>query len=305
VKITALLSWFDEAPSTLAACISSLGAIGVDHLVAVDGRYLLYQDDRVNSGSYQHMLVQEACRGAGIGLTLHVPTEAFAGNEVEKRTLMFQIAEPLCEMGRDWLMVMDADQVAHGITPGELKQRLTDTELNVGEVMFTQEVDPAQRKGHDFHMPPLSRWAVPVLFRATPGLHCERNHYTYRTGDGRYYWGQNVSLSGLEVEPTISLEPLTIEHRPNLRPLERLSTKDAYYKRRDRLGIEWPDCDICKTQPSTESVPYDFQAFGEALQAGAVRVCEDCKPEVDKRNRARLRYLGFGDMDPSELVKQT
>jgi hypothetical protein len=151
--------------------------------------------------------------------------------------------------------------------------------------MFTQEVDPAQRKGHDFHMPPLSRWAVPVLFRATPGLHCERNHYTYRTGDGRYYWGQNVSLSGLEVEPTISLEPLTVEHRPNLRPLERLSTKDAYYKRRDRLGIEWPDCDICKTQPSTESVPYDFQAFGEALQAGAVRVCEDCKPEVDKRNR--------------------
>src|SRR6266498_1360247 len=53
LKIIAILSWFDESPSWLSACVASLARAGCSHLVAVDGAYRLYPDGRPHSGIAQ------------------------------------------------------------------------------------------------------------------------------------------------------------------------------------------------------------------------------------------------------------
>ncbi len=97
MRLIGILSWYDERPDWLAATVASLAKAQVSHLVAVDGRYALYPDSRPSSPGVQHDAIVETCRGAGMGLTMHIPTEPWAGNEVAKRTFCFELAETVEE----------------------------------------------------------------------------------------------------------------------------------------------------------------------------------------------------------------
>ena len=225
MKLVGILSWYDEKLSDLVACITSMARAGIDHLVAVDGAYALYPNGSASSHISQHDSIIGACRGLGIGCTLHIPQEVFFGNEIEKRTLCFQLAEQITTED-DWYFIMDADQTV--TEAAGLRERLEATDLDVAVVRFYEA-------GND----PISGFPVRDLFRAIRGLHLWGSHCTYRTGDGRFLWA-NVS-TGREPreEPALDLFPhVAICHAPRNRTRERQTAKDAYYERRTRLGAE-------------------------------------------------------------------
>jgi hypothetical protein len=129
------LSWFDERTDWLAELVASLAAVGVDHLVAVDGAYGLYPGARGSSGSEQASVVLGAAHGAGIGVTVHVPAFPWPGNEVEKRTVLFALGHLVAQPYDDWLVVADADEVWES---GDLRADLADCAADVAEVMLVE-----------------------------------------------------------------------------------------------------------------------------------------------------------------------
>src|SRR5262245_27680513 len=135
MRLIGILNWYDEKPAALTACVASMVKAGIDHLVAVDGSYALYPNPEPSSDPVQHDVILGICRGAGIGCTLHVPTEPYPGNEVEKRTLGFQLAEEVSDEN-DWYFLMDADQIILDATG--LKEALEETELDVATVCFQE-----------------------------------------------------------------------------------------------------------------------------------------------------------------------
>jgi hypothetical protein len=108
-RIIALLSWFDEPDAVLGQCLAGLQYAGVDHVVAVDGRYALFPGEDAVSPAAQQGLIALACRTLGMGCSLHLPTGAWSG-EVEKRNFLFDQGLAVAEPG-DWFLVVDADIV--------------------------------------------------------------------------------------------------------------------------------------------------------------------------------------------------
>jgi hypothetical protein len=185
-RIIGLTSWYEESGVWLAAMATSAAKV-CDHLVAVDGAYALYPDSRPQSGSEQAAIIQEAAKATGMGSTIHTPSERWFGNEVEKRTFMFHLAEAVSEPD-DWFIILDADETIVE-APNSLKDRLAAADEDVGEVMFWERKDLEQEPeegnaARQFDYPPESRFPVRILFRAIRGIHCAGNHYTYRTPDG-------------------------------------------------------------------------------------------------------------------------
>ena len=222
MKIVGILVWYDEDPAWLAACVASLAKAEVEHVVAVDGAFALYPNGTPTSGSEQHAAIQETCRGAGIGWTLHVPPIVWLGNEVEKRSFAFRLAETLTTEV-DWYFLMDADQIV--TTAVGLRDKLEATDKHVGEVRF-----------HDEGEEPLSGFPVRCVFRALRGLHLAGNHFTYALPDGRCLWGQSRVREPV-VEPAEDLSFVEVEHRAK-RQTARRAAQLAYYERRSRLNAE-------------------------------------------------------------------
>lgn len=225
MRLVGIISWYDEKPKDLVTAVTSIIRAGVDHIVAVDGAYALYPNGTPNSPPDQHEAIMAACRGLNVGCTLHVPSDVFFGNEIEKRTLCFQLAEQITTPD-DWYWVMDADQTVTSAIG--LRGMLEATDLDVATVKF-----------HDHGTDPISGFPVRDLFRAVRGLHLFQSHCTYKTGDGRFLWS-NIS-TGREPaqEPALDLFPhVAIEHHPNSRTKERNQAKVTYYERRNRLGAE-------------------------------------------------------------------
>lgn len=239
MRLLALLSWYDESPLWLNATITS-AAPHIDHLIAVDGAYALYPHGQPQSRSDQACAVIETCQAAGIGLTLHRPQKRWYGNEVEKRTHMFRLAEVEATPDEDWYLVLDADEVIHK-APHDLRQQLAATGHDVAEVTFWERGDPYRNPDRlkyesqvalpaDFH------YKVRILFRAIPGLRCDTTHYKYVTGDGRKLWG----YPGTSMQDALNLGDglFVIEHRTHYRPKQRHEDAQTYYARREQAGIE-------------------------------------------------------------------
>lgn len=152
---------------------------------------------------------------------MHTPADLYAGNEVEKRTLAFRLAEA-GSTEDDWYLVIDADEIvtaAHG-----LRETLDDaTRYDVAEVLV-----------HDADEDPLSGYPAHRLFRALRGLHVHKNHYTYRAADGLILRGNQHPKQ----EPSFLLPGVVLEHRPMVRDRSRHGAKLTYYERRDKLGAE-------------------------------------------------------------------
>lgn len=217
MKIHALLSWYDEDPAWLTRCVKSLALAKVDHLIALDGPYALFDgpakspDDQTDA-----ILLAAPC-------DVSVHRGGYDGNEVEKRNRLWELAEQHAKPG-DWYMVFDADEYVTE-APADLHALLEGTSFDVGAV---QLIEPGHSQG-TIHFP-----TFPMFFRAIPGIRCHRDHFTYRTPDGRNLWG-NAKTQRLEPR---AMTGVVVRHESELRNPMRRSRAKRYYAGRDAAGIE-------------------------------------------------------------------
>jgi hypothetical protein len=247
MKVIGLLSWFDESPTWLAATVASFGRI-CDHVVAVDGRYSMYEDDRTSSTTEQHEAIVETCRGTGLGLTLDVARRPYA-TEMEKRTHLFQLASIHAETFRDWFFILDGDEVLIE-APGRkhvhsVLKTLTERKQSVATAQLFEVVDPhadarrdeiSRKVETDLHY----STTTPRFWRALADMRVTGYHYHYsgiaEHGDREVLWG---SASSEDLVPWHHFgEDVLIENRCLKRAITRKKKRDEYYHLRDLSKIE-------------------------------------------------------------------
>jgi hypothetical protein len=224
-RVIALLSWYDEPASWLAALVASLHGVA-DAVVAVDGAYaLLQRPAAARSGVDQAQTIYATCWALGLDCLVYSPTDPWIGNECEKRSAAFAIANTLAEPGVDWILVVDADDLVTS-RPARLSDELATSTCDVGTVTFWHR--------HSDEPPTSAR----RLFRADPTLRVEGAHWVYVVGPAgrpRYLWGHEALH---ELEPADDFPALEIEHRRDWRDPARRSLQLNYYRDRDRDGVE-------------------------------------------------------------------
>lgn len=226
IRVVACCSWFDEDPSLLTRMVASLPSIGVDTLVAVDGRYRLFGDqdyDDFRSPPEQHAALWAACAEHHVRLVSDLAPGLYR-DEVEKRQRLFSLAESYAQTG-DWLLWIDGDEnVGQWLDPERsLSDHLRLTSRDVAEVTF---VDHEPRPGVVRH------WPLPRLFRAGKFSRMGPNHYTLIAHDGGALWGSNAHRTVAERVQV----PLLIEH--NQRAPERAERERRFITDRDRFAPE-------------------------------------------------------------------
>lgn len=230
MKITGLLSWADEKPLWLMAAITAIAPL-LDHLVAVDGKYILYPGaiDEPSSNVEQSVAVLEAAAANNIGLTLHRPKEPFYGNEVEKRNLTVQLAHSIKQTEADWVIVFDGDMVARKFDPGYVRYDLEKSDCAVAQYALYESPDSA-----GFTL-------LRSVYRVLPGLAYGPSHYSVSVetnDDSRaWLWG-NPNFQKPYVDAVDISHSLKFDHRRNQRNPDRSSKANEYYRQRDSLDIE-------------------------------------------------------------------
>lgn len=246
MRLIAVLCFYEESPTWLAALVASLAKADVDHLIAVDGTYALWPgaNNRPVSGPEQIETIIQTCRGLGIGCTTYTPSKPFPGNEVEKRNLSIQLALLEGEIGVDWMMIVDSDEVVDWCAH-DFKQQLQDTDLNVASYYLFERDDrhlteARTRAGVDFDMSDIGHNSIRAIQRLLPGLRIEGAHHVFCHGHGdekSYLYGRGDW--SLEQEPYLDLDQfIRVEHRHHLRGVARTQAAQEYYDLRDRLGAE-------------------------------------------------------------------
>ena len=247
MKIVGLLSWYDESPTWLQACVTSVAPI-LDGLVAVDGAYALFPGaaEKPNSSVAEVDAIAEACDLAGLPLTLHRRSEPFAGNEVEKRNLTLELARTFGLSQEDWLIVVDADLVLRHHS--ERLREALETEAHEyasADYGYFNSLDKQgvwDRTGVDAEQqraPLRSR----AMYRAFPTLRYETSHWClaaddesghkfYLYGDGKVHQPQ---LNAFDASSLI-----VFEHRSTERVTSRVNDARNYYTMREAAKIEHP-----------------------------------------------------------------
>jgi hypothetical protein len=239
VKLIGVLSFYNESPSWLSACIASMAGV-CDHVVAVDGRYGRFPDDAAVSPPEQAEAIVETAVGARLPLTLHRPTEPFYGNEVEKRNLTIKLAAAIGEEMRDWLFICDAD--CYVVESSEfLKHDLERTEHHCASVLVEEHMDSASEGfnvdiAKQVSLP--SNWRSPVtlLYRLLPKMAYQGTHYSLGGEvDGKHVWlwGHDHAETPADLR-----QGIVVKHRNVERPKRRQEQAAAYYAARDRLKLE-------------------------------------------------------------------
>ena len=225
MKLIALLSWYDEPSWCLAELVASVAEAGADALVAVDGAYALYPQGRAQSPSEQAQVIQAGAQGTGLELLLHLPREVWFGNEIEKRTFTFQLAQTIAQPEEDWFWILDADEV---ITESQgLREALEQTKEQAASVMM-EEVMDGSRSG----ILPMRKF-----FRAQrQPIYLEHNHFTFRGDDGRLLY-QGFQTPSEQLVPAEHLAFMRFDHR-NGRSDARIQAAQTYYDRRKQLSAE-------------------------------------------------------------------
>lgn len=247
-RIIGVLSWFDESPTWLASTVASLARV-CDHVVAIDGRYALYDDHRVVSEMVQHDAITHTARGAGIGCTLVVPTEPW-DDEMHKRTACFQHASLLAEKFEDWVLVIDGDEVlVEAPSRDTLRSTLADAaEQNVwtGAVTLRDVADPHEnpertKLGMKLPVAHAIETTVPRLFRVGERMRVVGYHYNYVAenghGDPVEYWGHDGAVEH-RTAWTLETKWLTLEHRQQQRNKLRSQVRETYYQERNETQLE-------------------------------------------------------------------
>lgn len=287
MRLIALISWYDEPLPALAACLTSLRrAAGVDHVVALDGRYALFPGDAYLSPTEQSVAIDFGCRDLGMDLTLLAPDSGPWPGEPEKRTALFAAGLEVAEPG-DWFLVMDADQVVTRWPEG-VREELDSSPHETGDVTFHDETLAQTGGMADFP----TDFPMRILFRAQE-VRVEEHHARYLSADGRILWSgrqSEVHVPGADLTAAV-----TIDHRPMVRPTERQLAKSVYYTTRDELGVERGRCDECQEREATQKVrgrwrlSKDFRGriIGEILE-----LCDACAADRAEKDRRRLIIMG-------------
>lgn len=273
----------------LVDCIKSIASAGVSHLVAVDGAYALYPDGAAASHPNQHAAITLACRQLGIGCTLHVPTEPWAGNEVEKRNALFALGWGVARDG-DWFMVQDAD-MAVTKWPADLVERLAETDRVAAEV---QILDVVAQRAQQLDWPPL--FPFRAFYKAQP-ITVGPRHSIYRDAEGVSLWNGNGVDDRL---PVLDLtDDVLIEHRPDRRTTDRQLGKLRYYAERDALGTERGECEWCGAKGDRlVAVRWRWSDEMGCPVANWREGCAVHAAEAEKVGSAELRMLG---VDPDAV----
>ena len=290
MRIIGLLSWYRERPELLGAALKAAAPI-MDHVVCVDGRYAAFEADDAVSSAAEYMAVQSVLSEEEIGWTIHRQPEAFEGNEVEKRSILFKLGDTVARPG-DWLMVLDADEIVQKY-PDDLRQQLAATKLDVGIVRFVSPEESPQD--------------VRIFFRAGLGIRVDTNHYTNITADGRVLWGNENT--DRKLEPALDLrDSFEMLHLTNLDiGSDRHKAQHSYYKYRDGEGLELGRCEKCHRRKATRPyVPVNFEvhfaeikdALGKVrdhpfFEAGWMSMCDECFARQKEINDAYIRKYGI------------
>lgn len=290
MRVVGLLSWYEESPQWLAEMIASLPKAGISHLIALDGAYGLFPGGTPTSDLTNVQAIQASCEAHGLTYSIHQPEEVWEGNEVEKRSALFELAEQVTTED-DWLFVMDADEVITDV-PADFTARLAETSLDVGMVTFEE---PPREDGPaaSYRWQRKRRYPIRVIFRAIRGIRVVQNHWTYVTPDGRRLWGQNKRT----LEPALDCTDLEIYHRSDHRHEARRADQYAYYRTRDEQQAELGACARCSGK-ATKSVPTKWEPSPEGLTADYIDVCDDCAAAVKEENAPVLRRFGI---DPETM----
>ena len=239
MRVVGLLSWYDEAPSWLAATVASAAKL-CDHVVAVDGAYGLYPAGRARSEPMQAETILRTCDALDIGCTIIRPREVWRENEVQKRTHAFAACRPEVTPGEDWIIVLDADDVMVTV-PADARMRLELTDLDVAEITLVEREtwvgDETPGPGQMLDLPPRTSQVQRRIFRAADEITVVGAHFCYfaRTGEKTsWYWGTNDH--GLT--DAMPLHGIEVEHRSRHRDLNRRQAAQDYYERRNALKIE-------------------------------------------------------------------
>lgn len=237
-RLVGLLSWYQERPSWLAGCIASYAQAGITHLVAIDGAYALFPNAEPRSTSVEHDTIVETTTGAGIHLSLVIPTTPWYGNEIEKRTALFRHADAITQDGVDAVVVIDADEIVTRAYDGWL-ERFLNTGLHAADVLlWERELNDTQARAQitrSFSYDPRSTQPIRKVFRAIHGTHVTGHHATYQTPDGRRLWagGNKAVVEGCDLTHDV-----VIEHRTQWRTKHRFEQSHEYYRLRNHAGIE-------------------------------------------------------------------
>jgi hypothetical protein len=267
-RIIALLAWYMEDPGWLRDTIHGLARVPVDHLVAIDGAYTLFPDAQARSTPTEYEAIVSTCEQTGIGLTLHTPREPWLGNECEKRSKLFQLADQEATPHQDWYLIIDADEIITTV-PADLYAQLAATEHDVAQVTFTEPHPTLKRRDYP----------MPILFRAIPGTRVVGNHFTYRTPDGRYLWG-NATTDDLE--PRLDLtDTFRLEHLTHYRDPQRRTAASQYYTARKENVTEDFICghDGCEDTASY-SLPIHWHPNDGGYVAEWIWVCGKHQPPM-------------------------
>lgn len=216
MKIVGLLSWYEEPTSWLAETVASAAKL-CDHLIAVDGPYaeFPFAQSKPASGTEQTETILHTAAGAGMGCTIHASRQPWYGNEVEKRSFMFDLAMTFTTED-DWLLVIDADEVLSQV-PTDTRYLLQKSEVDVGELHLWERGDQdtvyIQRR----------------LFRALRGIRYRDCHYVVtapaETGVKVLSGDQQIHT----LEHAEYLPDLRLEHRTAHRTALRNGLKNQYY----------------------------------------------------------------------------
>jgi hypothetical protein len=301
VRLHGLLSWYDERERDLASCLAALAGAGFDHVVAIDGAYELFPGGQARSPARQRLAVSAETEQLGLGLTLHVPDKPWPGNEVEKRTALFDLAFAVSAPG-DWWLVLDADEKITQ-APADLAIRLARAEEDVAEIKL-RDFDAAKGIEPD---KPLDTTVI-RLFRRQP-IRLEGNHWTHKDAEGRVISGRQDQT---EVPILDLTDVMTMEHRRALRGEDRLVAQYAYYQAVSERGDEIGPCEYCG-KPGVEYMAVEWRMVGDKPRALLKDVCKRCRYEQQFAAREFFEALGVdpdkvvvrprvGKIDPAELV---
>lgn len=245
-RVIGLLSYWDESPTWLAATVSSLARV-CDHIVALDGRYALYDDDRVASPQEQADAIAHTACGAGVGITLVQPRRVFM-DEMDKRTELFRYGLVDATPGRDWFLVLDADEVLDpGVSRAAIELFIDQAIVEDAPVvcgMLRETIDEHEnpirsRASRKQDVDPTSLAPSPRLWLAHRDMRVEGYHFHYagtdEHGDTVVLW--NRDGDGERANWSLA-EQLIVDTRSLQRSTNRARKRVAYYAERDRLGIE-------------------------------------------------------------------
>ena len=261
--VTAALSWWNEKPEDLVACVKGMAQVA-DRVVAVDGAYRRYPNATARSDGSQVEAIRETALANGLDPLIIQPSRTWTG-EIEKRSALFALAAA----HSDWVIVVDADHIISA-DRDDVRRDLRFAEVDVFDVPFLTPVSgPVEKKSAtNWHKQQANvETRYPLILRALPGLSVERRHWWYVAyKDGRKVWlsGGDTSPDDREVGYAVMHGTLrsryTVEHRCLMRSEEQMLAARAWYNDRvivvAKTGQEDSVPDLPEPRYDYVTVPY-------------------------------------------------